>query len=113
MYVDGIIQANFFLFNSDRRLKEDIQPIENALEMVLAMRGVQFRWRDRSRGEGLQVGLIAQEVEEVLPETVFTEQDELGTKSIAYANLTAVLIEAIKEQQVQIEALEARLNARQ
>ena len=69
------------------------------------------RWRDRSRGEGLQVGLIAQEVEEVLPEAVFTAADELGTKSVAYANLIAVLIEAINEQQVQIEALEARLNA--
>ncbi len=112
--VVGNVEVNgTVVHSSDRRLKEDIGTIDNALEKVKAMRGVQFRWKDRSRGEGFQVGLIGQEVEEVLPEAVFTADDELGTKSVAYANLIGVLIEAIKEQQAQIEALEARLNAGQ
>jgi hypothetical protein len=87
--------------NSDIRLKTNIVTIEDALKKTLSLRGVTF---DRVDVElPRQLGVIAQEVEEVFPEVVYT--DENGIKSVAYGNLTAVLIEAIKEQQKQIDEL--------
>ena len=68
------------------------------------MRGVSFDWIENGNSE---VGVIAQEVEEVIPDVVST--NDQGIKSVKYGNLVGVLIEAIKEQQQRIEALEARL----
>ena len=92
--------------NSDGRLKKAIQPIARALDKITGLRGVNYLWKDASRGNDTQMGLIAQEVEAVLPEAVC--MDAAGTKSIAYGNLTAVLIEAVKEQQKQIESLKEK-----
>jgi len=90
-------------FNSDLRLKKNIFTIENALEKTLKLRGVEY---DRIDNEDHQIGLIAQEVEEVIPQVVYTlEDDSEGMKSVAYQNVVALLIEAIKEQQNQIEGL--------
>jgi hypothetical protein len=92
--------------NSDVRLKSDIRPIENALEIVSNLHGKLYT----KDGIENQIGLIAQEVEAILPSMVLTGDDEMQTKSVNYGNIVAVLIEAIKEQQKRIEALEEKLN---
>jgi hypothetical protein len=78
---------------SDERKKTDIEVIPNALEKVLQLRGVTFNKLDDDNRR--HAGVIAQEVEKVLPEVVYTAED--GTKSVAYGNLVGLLIEAIKE----------------
>jgi hypothetical protein len=87
---------------SDARLKTDIVTIEGALDKVQKLRGVYYN-KDNQRN----IGVIAQEVEAVAPELVFTHPNDL--KSVAYGNMVALLIEAIKEQQVKIESLEKKL----
>ena len=89
---------------SDMRLKTNVIQIENALNIVGQLRGVRYDRIDLAR-DARHVGLIAQEVEAVVPEVVST--DESGMKSLAYGDLVAVLIEGMKEQQSQIEALKA------
>ena len=102
--VDGeIIATGDVTAYSDRALKRNIQTIENALDKVLAMRGVTYQ-KDEKDG----LGVIAQEVEEVLPEVV--RKDGYGMRSVAYGNIVGVLIEAIKEQQKQIEELKSKIN---
>lgn len=90
---------------SDARVKENVETLSNALESVKQMRGVTY---NKIGEEKQSVGVIAQELEEVVPQLVHT--DEEGMKSVAYGNITAVLIEALKEQQAQIEELKARLD---
>jgi Chaperone of endosialidase len=82
-----------------------VQAIDNALSKVSELRGVNYKWKDAQRGEGLQMGLIAQEVEKVLPELVSTDSN--GDKSITYSNLTALLIEAVKELSEKLAKLES------
>ncbi|MCH7658195.1 MAG: tail fiber domain-containing protein [Bacteroidetes bacterium] len=99
---------------SDLKLKKNIQNYSNALSKVNKLRGVSFEWRYEdfsSKGfrEGVQIGMIAQEVEEVLPELVKEGPD--GLKSINYSSISAVLVEAIKEQQKMIEELQERIAA--
>ena len=107
---------------SDQRFKENIKTLNGSLQKINSIRGVSFTWKtndeiskikgiqtdsvDNSRlQEGTQLGVIAQEVEKVLPELVYT--DDKGFKSVDYIKLTPVLIEAIKEQQKEIEELKA------
>ena len=83
-----------------------------AQNKVSRLPGVTFRWRanefeDMNFEGGSQVGLVAQEVEDVVPEVVMTAPD--GYKSVAYAQLTAVLIEAVKEQQTEIDRQHTQL----
>jgi hypothetical protein len=85
---------------SDARLKDNIETIGNAVAKVKAMRGVTY---DMNGKRGL--GVIAQETESVIPEVVMTHDS--GLKSVAYGNIVGLLIEAIKEQQVQINELKA------
>jgi len=86
---------------SDVRVKTDIENIENALYKVQQINGVTYNRTDIESDR--KVGVIAQEVEVVLPEAVNTDED--GNKSVAYGNMVGLLIEAIKEQQTQIEEL--------
>jgi hypothetical protein len=86
--------------SSDARFKKNIKTIEDALDKILNMRGVTF---ERLETPGTEIGVIAQEIEEVVPEVVTTDAN--GHKSVAYANLTALLIEAVKTQQDQINEL--------
>lgn len=92
---------------SDRRVKENIHTIDNALDKVNNLRGVYYTRID-SEDKQRKVGVIAQETLEVLPEVV--GQDTDGMYNVAYGNITAVLIEAIKEQQKQIEELKELVN---
>jgi hypothetical protein len=96
--------------SSDERLKDNVEVIPNAVEKVKAIRGVSFTRNDLEDTERRHVGVIAQEVEKVLPEVV--TEDEKGMKSVAYANMVGLLIEAIKEQQEQIDTLKAALEAK-
>ena len=86
---------------SDERLKSNVKTIDSALEKVQNLRGVTF---DKDGREGL--GVIAQEVQAVIPQVVIENEEYL---SVAYGNMVGLLIEAIKEQQVQIEELKAKL----
>jgi hypothetical protein len=88
---------------SDLSLKEDIQIIPDALNKLKTLRGVTFTRNDIEDKVKRHTGVIAQEVETVLPEAVMT--DEKGIKSVAYGNMVGLLIEAMKEQQKQIEEL--------
>lgn len=103
----GTITANGTFNNtSDERLKDNIQPIDNALSDVCKLQGVSFDWKDT--GESTY-GFIAQQVEPILPELVATDEED-GIKSVNYVGLIGHLVEAIKEQQAQIDALTAKLN---
>jgi hypothetical protein len=91
--------------NSDERIKTNIKTIENALDKVSQLRGVEY---DRTDIEKHQIGVIAQEIEKVLPDVVHTKED--GMKSVAYGNIVAVLIESIKELKGEVSELRAELN---
>jgi hypothetical protein len=92
---------------SDVRVKENIKTIDNALNKILCLRGVTFNRIDLD-DKSEKIGVIAQEVQQVLPQIVMEENDRL---SVAYGNLAGVFIEAIKEQQKQIEELKTIINA--
>ena len=94
-------------YSSDRRLKDNITPISNALEKVKQIGGYEFDWNDKQYiHEGHDVGVMAQEIEAVLPEIVTTREN--GYKAVKYEKVVALLIEAIKEQQKQIDELMRR-----
>ena len=89
---------------SDKRVKENIKTIDNALNKVNKLRGVEFN----KIGEDIKsIGVIAQEIEKVIPEVV--REDNKGMKSVAYGNITGVLIEAIKELKAEIEELKKQI----
>ena len=100
-------------YSSDRRLKENIKPIENALEKIKKLEGVMFDWTEeyiKSRGgeDGYFIrkhdtGVIAQQVEEVLPEVVVTRED--GYKAVNYEKIMGLVIQSINELQYAIENL--------
>ena len=101
-------------FVSDYRLKKNIEPIESALDKVLSMTGVNFEWKSKEEGNdhfaggtGKRIGLIAQDVEKVVPEVVFQEGEYYGMN---YSPLVSLLVEAVKERQKQIDNLAERLN---
>jgi hypothetical protein len=93
---------------SDQRVKENIVTLSNSLEKVKQLRGVSY---NKIGEEEKKIGVIAQEILEVLPEVV--QQDQNGMYSVAYGNIVAVLIESIKEQQTRIESLETQLKTTQ
>ena len=92
---------------SDAKIKGDVQIIENAIEKIKEIRGVTFTRTDRNDNQR-HAGVIAQEVQKVLPEVVSTRVDD-GTLAVAYGNLNALLIEAIKELTIKVESLEQQL----
>jgi len=102
--------------SSDKRLKENVKPLDNALDKINKINGVEFDWIEGKdehgnsvhSNEGHDVGVIAQEIEEVLPEVVHTRDN--GYKAVKYEKIVPLLIEAIKEQQQQINELKEKLN---
>jgi len=94
--------------NSDEKLKTNIKTIDNALDKVLSLRGVEY---DRIDTLEHQIGVIAQEVEKIIPEVVYPKSPapDYETKSVAYGNIVGLLIEAVKEQNRRIVELERKL----
>ena len=109
--VDGDVVAYSTVTSSDRKLKTDIETLDNASEKVSALRGVSFTWNHGKKAGKKDIGLIAQEVEEVVPEIVGESELLDGTmaKHVDYPKVVALLIEAHKEQQEVISQLEERI----
>jgi hypothetical protein len=105
MTTTGNVTASAFYYSSDRSLKKNIRPLSGSLDRVAQLQGISFQWRSDDRKD---IGLAAQEVEKVYPELVSTNRDS-GLKSVEYGNLIAVLIEAVKEQQKQIQQLKTEI----
>ena len=110
LQVTGRLRTTGINETSDVRLKKDIEPISDALSKVLSMDGVTYNWKteeypDMGLNDDLQHGLIAQELEKIVPELVLTDKE--GWKSIEYTHLVPILVEAIKEQQIVIAKLES------
>ena len=94
--------------SSDKRLKDNLKPIENSLEKVSKLSGYEFDWNDKQDTyQGHDVGVIAQEVEEVLPEVVTTRDS--GYKAVKYEKLVPLLIESIKELKEEVNGLKSKL----
>ena len=96
--------------SSDERLKDNIELISNPIEKVQSLKGVTWEWNGNASEAARQspnVGVIAQDVEKVLPQLVHDRDN--GYKGVDYAKLTGLLIEAIKEQQKQIDELKSKL----
>jgi hypothetical protein len=105
------VYAGDFVLSSDKNLKNIFGNITNALNNVTKINGVRYSWNDTARNMGFgsneEIGLIAQEIEQVYPEFVHTNREN-GYKLVNYNKLTAVLIEAIKELNAKVEKLENR-----
>jgi hypothetical protein len=98
---------------SDLRYKKNITPLNNPVQKLMQLNGVNYYWKtaefpDMKFNDKMQMGFIAQDVEKIFPEMVFT--DEAGFKSIDYSRLTPVLVETIKEQEKEIMQIKERLS---
>ena len=102
----GTLAATNVNSTSDANLKENIETIVGSIDILKDINGVRFVWKDLGTPS---VGVIAQEVEQVLPELV-SERSDNGTKSVNYNGLVGVLIEAVKELSARVESLENQLN---
>ena len=107
-YIDAAVTATGDITAfSDGRVKENVETLEGALDKTLKLRGVSYNRTD-IEDKSTKIGVIAQEILEVVPEVV--SQDENGMYAVSYGNITALLIEAIKEQQKQIDELKEIIN---
>ena len=110
LVVQGVINATGDItayYSSDERLKDNVTPIESAIDKINQIGGYEFDWNSDSEHSGHDVGVIAQEIEKVLPEVVTTREN--GFKAVRYEKIVALLIQALKEQQSQIDDLTSRL----
>jgi len=101
----GNVTSPFFYSQSDINLKKDLVHVTNALDIVNQLDGYWFKWKSNDADS---LGMIAQHVESVLPMLIGTSPD--GSKTIQYNGIIAILLEAIKAQQVQIDEIKAKLN---
>ena len=113
LYVQGTAFATGSWNSSDAGFKKNISTLDNSLEKVMKIRGTRFEFRtnefnDYHFAEGPQFGFIAQELENIFPELVKTEND--GYKSVNYNGMIPVLLESIKEQQLQIESQQKQID---
>jgi hypothetical protein len=109
VFFNSIVTATGYACSSDARFKHHITPVQQALQKIMSLRGINYDWkvdtyRDKGFSKDRQIGLIAQDVEKVLPELVSSDSE--GFKSIHYDKLTAVLVEAMKELNAKNLALE-------
>jgi hypothetical protein len=117
LHVEGDVLA-FSTTVSDKNFKDNINTIDNALYKVNKLRGVEFEWNATSRKGEKDIGVVAQEVEEVLPQIVREKTPCVGEfcentekyKTVDYQKLTAVLIEAVKELSAEVEDLKKKLS---
>ena len=113
MYVSSTVTSGGGFVTSDARLKKNTEELSGVLERLKSVNGITFDWRtdefpERGLSTGRQIGLIAQEVEKGFPELVNTDAE--GYKNLAYDRFSAVLLEAIKEQQKEIDVLRQEVN---
>jgi hypothetical protein len=108
--VNGSISATAFNVSSDRRLKTNIRYTSYGLKHIMNLQPVSWNWKDKSLDETPQLGLIAQDVKQLIPEIV-SGNEQTGTLAINYTELVPVLINAIKEQQQQIDQLKKKVEA--
>ena len=96
---------------SDIVLKENVETLVTGLDIISKLRGVSYNWKNKARGESKQYGVIAQELEKVMPELVskhsFMGEEE--TKGVNYIGIIAPLIEAVKELKTQVDALKVEI----
>lgn len=104
----GITSIGFNVASS-RTLKTNIEKIDGALELVDKLEGVRYNWKSNPNGK-TQIGMIAEDVEEVLPELV-TDGSVLAPKAVNYAQMVAVLVEAVKELKAEVKELREKFNA--
>jgi hypothetical protein len=104
-----LVKGDIIAFStSDKNLKDDIKNIENPLDKVSKLNGVTFTWNDKQNSyKGSDVGIIAQEVEKIIPEAVTIR--DTGYKAVKYEKIIPLLIESIKELIDKTEALEAKI----
>lgn len=110
LHVYGRIKTSGITESSDERLKKDIQSLENSLDKILQLRGVTYKWKNNkisNQGDRTQIGFIAQELEEIIPELV--DDDENGFKSIQYSHLVPLLVESIQDLVVKLNQKETDL----
>lgn len=103
----GTAKAHSFITYSDETLKKNIQPIANPMDKLMLLQGVTYDWKEDGTND---IGFIAQDVEKVIPEVVYSAEGKEGSYGLDYASLTALLTEAIKQQQTEIDALKRRLD---
>ena len=94
--------------SSDERLKTNIETIDNPIKKVKGIKGVTYNWKDETKDPSTQVGVIAQDVQKVMPELV--KEGNNGYLSVSYTSMVGLLVEAIKKQQETIEKMEKALN---
>ncbi len=104
-FSNNVLSATTVTGNSDRDLKENIKTIPNALDKVLQLRGVEYDWKEDGRHD---IGVVAQEVEEVFPEVVHKSGE--GVRSVDYGHLVGALIESIKELKAEVDDLKSQIN---
>jgi hypothetical protein len=108
VHVTGCLSATNLACASDERLKRDITPLSYGLPEVLKLRPVTWQWKDATRTEP-NLGLVAQDVEPVLPELIIHNADNKGALGLNYMGLIPVLIKGMQEQQAQIEDQQKRI----
>ena len=101
--ITGVVTATDVDSTSDIRLKTNIQPIDNPLAKVIQIEGVSFNWKKDNRPA---LGVIADQVEKILPQLVHGDDP----KTVNYNGLIGLLIEAVKEQQSEIDTLKERIS---
>jgi len=107
LHVNGSV-AGVGAYNalSDIRYKKDVHSLAHSLAKILAIRGVTYKWIDEDKyGNQTQIGVIAQEIEKIVPEVVTTGGD--GVKRVKYTDLIPLVIEAMQEQNMALERLMA------
>jgi hypothetical protein len=105
-YTDGYIYASAYYYTSDVNKKKNINTLENALDKVCRLRGVSFNWKEDDRYDS---GMIAQEVEEVIPEAIKKDHADNDALILSPTPVMGYMIEAIKELRAEIDILKARL----
>jgi hypothetical protein len=93
---------------SDERLKRNIEPLSNNLSRLIQLNGYTYYWKEEVRSKEQQIGVLAQEVQQLFPQLVHTDKE--GTLSVNYTGLTPVLIEAVKELNQKIERQQQQIN---
>ena len=109
LYYNGNISAQDVIAFSDQRLKENIITIDKPMEKIMQMRGVYYNKKDDT-SKTRNVGVIAQEIESIFPEVIHTSIESEQYKTVAYGNMTALLVEGMKAQQSTIHSLQTTLS---